>query len=112
MLDVAKVAFDFAAERLAALGDKRGSREVLAKVEELSSAGSGRGTAVREVDLSALSAREREIADLIVAGNTNREIAQALFLSVRTVESHVYRLLRKLNLTSRRELITESVVVG
>jgi DNA-binding CsgD family transcriptional regulator len=112
MLDVAKVAFDFAAERLAALGDKRGSREVLAKVEELAVTSTGRGTAVREVDLSALSAREREIADLIVAGNTNREIAQALFLSVRTVESHVYRLLRKLNLTSRRELITESVVVG
>jgi DNA-binding CsgD family transcriptional regulator len=113
MLDVAKVAYNYAAARLDELGDKRGSREALARAEELVAPGTGRPAAsVREVDLSALSAREREIADLIVAGNTNREIAQALFLSVRTVESHVYRLLRKLNLTSRRELIIESVVVG
>ena len=51
-----------------------------------------------------LSSREREIALLAVAGRTNREIAADLFLSPRTVESHISSALRKLGCRSRGEL--------
>ncbi|OLF11991.1 hypothetical protein BLA60_08120 [Actinophytocola xinjiangensis] len=51
-----------------------------------------------------LSPREREVATLAAQGWSNREIAARLFLSQRTVESHVARVLRKLGASSRREL--------
>ncbi|MFI7222856.1 ATP-binding protein [Nonomuraea angiospora] len=51
-----------------------------------------------------LSSREREVALLAAEGKTNQEIATELFLSRRTVESHVSSALRKLGLPSRREL--------
>lgn len=51
-----------------------------------------------------LSEREREIALLAAAGRTNREIAAELFLSPRTVETHMSHALRKLGLRSRDEL--------
>lgn len=55
-------------------------------------------------DADVLSARETEIAILARAGLTNREIAHRLFVSVRTVENHMYRVLRKLGLRKRQEL--------
>ncbi|MFE9053869.1 ATP-binding protein [Streptomyces mutabilis] len=51
-----------------------------------------------------LSPREREVGRLMVLGRTNREIAEVLFLSPRTVEQHVSKVLRKLNLTSRGDV--------
>ncbi|QSB15962.1 AAA family ATPase [Natronosporangium hydrolyticum] len=54
-----------------------------------------------------LSPREEEVVRLVRSGLTNREVAEALFLSPRTVEAHVARVLRKLGLPSRRTL-TES----
>ncbi len=51
-----------------------------------------------------LTTREREIALLANEGLTNREIATRLFLSVRTVESHVYQARMKVGAGSRREL--------
>ncbi|MXP20238.1 helix-turn-helix transcriptional regulator [Gordonia sp. HNM0687] len=51
-----------------------------------------------------LTDREREIVMLIGAGLTNREVAARLFLSVRTVESHVYRAMSKTGTTTRDEL--------
>ncbi len=55
---------------------------------------------------TALSPREREVAALVAVGNTNRQIAAALCLSERTVEEHVGKVLRKLDIRSRRELAT------
>ena len=51
-----------------------------------------------------LTAREREIADLIAAGRTNREVAEQLVLSTRTIEAHVRNIYAKLGVRSRVEL--------
>jgi DNA-binding CsgD family transcriptional regulator len=54
--------------------------------------------------VAGLSSREFAIARLIATGMTNKEVAATLHLSVRTVENHVYRMLRKLGLANRTEL--------
>ncbi|MEP6799134.1 MAG: LuxR C-terminal-related transcriptional regulator, partial [Lapillicoccus sp.] len=60
-----------------------------------------------------LSSREREVVDLVVAGRTNREIADRLVLSERTVESHVRSALMKRGCRNRAELIrAESAETG
>ena len=51
-----------------------------------------------------LTARESEVAAMIAHGSTNREIAEALVLGERTIETHVSNILGKLNVTSRREV--------
>jgi DNA-binding CsgD family transcriptional regulator len=51
-----------------------------------------------------LTATERRVADLIAAGATNRDAAAALFVSVRTVETHVASIYRKLGVRTRAEL--------
>ena len=62
----------------------------------------GRG-AERDADGTGLSRREREVVRLMAVGRTNREIAQELFLSTRTVDMHVRNILRKLDCRSRVE---------
>jgi DNA-binding CsgD family transcriptional regulator len=52
-----------------------------------------------------LTAREREVLYLAARGLTNREIAMALFISPRTVETHRANLMRKLNLRTQADLI-------
>src|SRR5690606_35076867 len=52
----------------------------------------------------AITAREAEVLDALGENLTNAEIAERLFISVRTVESHVSALLRKLGRTDRRQL--------
>jgi two-component system response regulator NreC len=59
-----------------------------------------------------LSARELEVLRLIARGHTNREIAERLFLSVRTIESHRARLQRKLELTRRSQLVEYALERG
>ncbi|HEY3480632.1 MAG TPA: helix-turn-helix transcriptional regulator, partial [Streptomyces sp.] len=49
----------------------------------------------------ALSRRERQVAEMVVRGLTTKEIAAELFLSPRTVDAHVARVLNKLDLTTR-----------
>jgi DNA-binding NarL/FixJ family response regulator len=51
-----------------------------------------------------LTAREREIAGLVAAGRTNREVAEQLVLSERTVEAHLRNVYAKLGVRSRVEL--------
>jgi DNA-binding CsgD family transcriptional regulator len=54
---------------------------------------------------SELSASERRVAELAAEGHTNREIAAAMFLSDKTVESHLTHIYRKVGVESRRQLI-------
>lgn len=67
------------------------------------------GTAVGDIattddELDRLSAREREVMRLIARGYAYREVASELFISVKTVETHVSAVLRKLQLSNRNEL--------
>jgi two-component system response regulator NreC len=60
-------------------------------------------------DPNALSPREREVLQLIAEGNTSREIAEILNLSVKTVQSHRTNLMRKLDLHDRGDLIKYAI---
>ncbi len=55
-------------------------------------------------ELDRLSAREREVMRLIARGYAYKEVATELFISIKTVESHVSAVLRKLQFSSRHEL--------
>ncbi|MFP6610279.1 MAG: LuxR C-terminal-related transcriptional regulator, partial [Deltaproteobacteria bacterium] len=67
----------------------------------------GRESVARRV--STLSAREREVLDLVVAGKANKVIANELGLSPKTVEVHRARLMKKLNVSSVAELVRLSL---
>ncbi|MEU6192013.1 AAA family ATPase [Nocardia sp. NPDC047038] len=58
-------------------------------------------TTGQPADTLALTAREREVADRVVQGYTNREIAKELFISPKTVEKHLARVFAKLDTNSR-----------
>jgi DNA-binding CsgD family transcriptional regulator len=58
----------------------------------------------RLTGVEALTASERRVAELAAQGLTNREIAQALFVTARTVEGHLTRTFQKLDLRSREDL--------
>lgn len=67
--------------------------------------GTGGGeTAVTDDELDRLSAREQEVMRMIARGYAYKEVAAELFLSVKTVETHVSKVLRKLQLSNRHEL--------
>ncbi|MDO8735806.1 MAG: response regulator transcription factor [Thermoleophilia bacterium] len=59
-----------------------------------------------------LTDREREILTLVAEGYTNREIAEALFISVKTVETHKANIMEKLNLHKRAELVRYAIKKG
>ncbi|MEE6274245.1 response regulator transcription factor [Georgenia wangjunii] len=60
--------------------------------------------ATTDDELDRLSAREQEVMRLIARGYSYREVASELFISIKTVETHVSAVLRKLQLSSRYEL--------
>ncbi len=59
-----------------------------------------------------LSEREQEVLRLIALGHTNAEIAEQLYLSIRTVESHRAHIQQKLRLSSRAELVRYALERG
>lgn len=59
-----------------------------------------------------LSEREREVLRLIALGHTNAEIAEQLYISIRTVESHRAHIQQKLRLTKRAELVRYALEHG
>jgi two-component system response regulator NreC len=59
-----------------------------------------------------LSDREREVLRLLALGHTNQEIAKQLFISVRTAETHRAHIMRKLQLSTRAELVRYAIEHG
>ena len=63
-----------------------------------------RRTSIRQSRPGELTQTERQVADLAVGGSTNREIAERMFISVKTVEANLSRIYGKLGVRSRTEL--------
>jgi two-component system response regulator NreC len=59
-----------------------------------------------------LSEREREVLRLLALGHTNQEIAEQLYISVRTAESHRAHIMQKLRLSTRAELVRYALSSG
>ena len=68
--------------------------------------------AVKSSDADVLSQREKEVLRLLAMGHTNQEIADIMYLSIKTVETYRTRLKRKLGLTGRAELVRYAIKVG
>jgi two-component system, NarL family, response regulator NreC len=62
--------------------------------------------------LDPLSERERDVVHLLALGHTNQEIAEKLFISVRTVDTHRAHIMRKLQLETRAELVMFALANG
>ena len=94
-----------AADELEACGALRFHAEARRELRRLGarpSAPARRGTDVRGLD--SLTAREREVAELVTDRKTNQEIATDLFLSLKTIETHMRNIFRKLEVSSRVEV--------
>ena len=77
--------------------------QALIKCEELKIKSAG--SQAKALRLATLTEREREIMSLIVAGHANKEIAERLDISPRTVENHRAHIMEKTGATNLRELI-------
>jgi two-component system, NarL family, response regulator NreC len=66
----------------------------------------------RHAEEDPLSDREREVLRLLVLGHTNQEIAEKLFISVRTAEAHRAHIMQKLRLSTRAELVQYALGKG
>lgn len=62
--------------------------------------------------LAQLTQREREVLDLVVAGRMNREIAEKLDISIKTVEAHRAKIMEKLEVDSVAELVQITLAAG
>ncbi|MCC5574089.1 AAA family ATPase [Microtetraspora sp. AC03309] len=90
-----------AVERYTALGATRDAARCRRLLREIGAAGPARRP--RKTG-GVLSPREAEVARLVAQGRTNREIAEVLFLSRRTVDTHVARVLQKLGVRTRNDV--------
>ena len=96
-----------AADAFADAGRQDSARRAAARSRALFADGQGGvPPAIGGLDSRAieLTARERQLVELASQGLSNAEIAERLVLSVRTVESHLYRAMQKLGVSDRREL--------
>ena len=78
-----------------------GARMVAAEAQERAAA-----------EADPLSEREREVLRLLALGHTNQEIAEQLYISVRTAESHRAHIMQKLRLATRAELVRYALSHG
>jgi DNA-binding CsgD family transcriptional regulator len=95
-----------AADAFSRAGDQRAAAAALRRASELAAACPGAATPglVRVATAIPLSGREREIVILAAAGMTSKEIAERLYLSVRTVNNHLQHAYAKLGVSSRAGL--------
>ena len=86
-------------------GDERGAAAAVQRaVEHLATCEGVRTPSVAAIDRPALTRRENDVARLAAAGASRRAIATDLYLSVRTVDSHLQRVYRKLGVSTSAEL--------
>lgn len=71
-----------------------------------------RGEVHSQDSIETLTDREQDVLALLSKGQTNKDIAQSLFLSVRTIEAHLRNIYGKLNVTSRTEAVLWAVQHG
>ena len=97
-----------AAAVFAADGREDSARRAVTRMRELDADQGGFLPAIPGLGDAAatLTTREAQLVELAASGLTNDEIADQLVLSVRTVESHIYRAMHKLGVSDRRELRT------
>jgi ATP/maltotriose-dependent transcriptional regulator MalT len=95
-----------AAREHARTGQRGKEMKSSTRAHGLASQGGIRTPAVDAAALpSPITTREREIANLVAAGLSNRQIADRLVVSVRTVEGHIYRIFAKLGIDDRDQLV-------
>ncbi len=87
------------AQRAAAGASELGMRPWLQRARAFA-----QGPSRRRPAASTLTARELEVAGLVAAGKSNREVASALFLSERTAQNHVQHILTKLGFSNRSQI--------
>ena len=92
------------AVRRVATGDAVFSPRLAGFVLDAFNAAGGEVAAADDEDLNSLTEREQEVMRLIARGYTYREVGEKLFISVKTVETHVGKVLHKLQLSNRHEL--------
>ncbi|MFS0853207.1 helix-turn-helix transcriptional regulator [Microbacterium sp. 179-I 3D4 NHS] len=80
-----------------------GHAQLEASVDGFAAAAGVRSTPAPAPDPEALTARERQVLDLLADGLSNRQIGERLFISVKTVSVHVSAVLRKLGVSTRTE---------
>jgi DNA-binding NarL/FixJ family response regulator len=104
--DAATALFRAVEAQLASFGADRLQREAAAGLSALGRGitRSGRGAATIELSPDLLTERQREIADLVAAGLTNRQISERLYITSKTVETHLTAVFTKLSVASRHEL--------
>jgi DNA-binding NarL/FixJ family response regulator len=81
-----------------------GARALAERAHEELVATGARPRKIVRAGLDALTSSERRVARMAAGGMTNKEIAQALFVTVRTVEAHLHHTYQKLEISSRTEL--------
>jgi two-component system, NarL family, response regulator NreC len=94
------------------------ARWLLEDYQRLAHDGNPAGAAItgpeeaRVVGLSVLSQRERQVLEMVAHGDTNQEIGRQLNLSHKTIARHRERIMKKLNIHSRTELIKFAIRTG
>ena len=63
----------------------------------------------KSLNFNVLSKKERAVVKLLLEGSSNKEIAQTLFIEISTVKTHVSNIFKKLNISSRQELLKKHV---
>jgi two-component system response regulator NreC len=114
----------FAAGASGYVSKEAADEEVVAAVREIARGGryvnpelgarlmASEAEAQRDAEEDPLSEREHEVLRLLALGHTNQEIAQQLYISVRTAETHRAHIMQKLRLTSRAELVRYALDQG